>query len=333
MQEEDDEIELVEVEEVKSFLTRRRLIIGVMINIVILVSICLGIGFGTHKSADGPTNLIIDDSINRDTESFGKDLQARAGPTWAPTPSAPTIYTETIADGLLLSFTMVCFPGEKPPQEDFDAVTGAVIQSSIECARSSGIFDLNATVVGTSCTPAIPIDASTMDYSIVITGEYKPSLYADGTKVVDQTPNLGARNCLNRDPRSFVKELQALAGPLSEFSTIELDDIIIMTAETYEVPDDIDLDDLGDIEIIFTRSPTRQPTPQPTVDSDSNSNILVICLIITAGITVLLAVFLCYWRGAFTSTGHKVTCYYSATVLSVLFFDASIILLVAFLTN
>jgi len=89
----------------------------------------------------------------------------------------------------------------------------------------------------------------------------------------------------------------------------------------------------ADIEIIATRSPTRQPTPSPTVDSDSNSNILVICMIITAGITVLLAVFLCYWRGAFTGAGHKDTCYYSAAVLLVLFFDASIILLVIFLTS
>jgi len=207
-QEEDDEIELDEPE-VKSFLTRRRIIIAFMINIVILVSICLGIVFGTHKSADGPTNLIIDDSINRDTESFGKDLQARAGPTWAPSPAIyptmytettiyPTIYTETIADGLLLSFTMVCFPGEKPPQEDINAVERAVIQSSIYCSQSSGVTNVNATVVGTSCSAAsrhlspmssnniweqafgihrkLPTGSSSIDFSVVITGEYMPPL-------------------------------------------------------------------------------------------------------------------------------------------------------------
>jgi len=146
-----------------------------------------------------------------------------------------------------------------------------------------------------------------------------------------ERPDLGVlfEDCLNRDPESFVKEIQARAGLLSEFST-KLDDLAV---ETYEVPDDIDLDDLADIEVLFTRSPTRQPTPQPTADSDSNSNILVICMVITAGITVLLAVFICYWRGAFTVAGHKDTCYYSAVVLSVLFLDASIILLVVFLTS
>jgi len=110
----------------------------------------------------------------------------------------PTVYTEQISDGLLLTILMVCFPGETPPQEDIDAVAGAVIQSSVEAARASGVTDVNATVVGTSCSAAsrrlsnmpssniweqafglhrkLPTGSSSIDFSVVITGEYKPPL-------------------------------------------------------------------------------------------------------------------------------------------------------------
>ena len=68
-----------------------------------------------------------------------------------------------------------------------------------------------------------------------------------------------------------------------------------MAVETFEVPDDVDLEDLDDLQLVATKSPTRQPTPSPTVES--NSNVLVICIVITAGIIVLLSAFLFFRHG------------------------------------
>ena len=104
-------------------------------------------------------------------------------------------------------------------------------------------------------------------------------------------PDLGAltEDSINSDPETFVKDLQARAGA---FASVESDGLAV---ETFEVPDDVNFDDLADIEIVATRTPTRQPTPSPTVES--NSNVLVICIVITAGIIVLLSAFLFFRHG------------------------------------
>ena len=105
--------------------------------------------------------------------------------------------------------------------------------------------------------------------------------------------NLGAiaEDSINADPEGFVKDLQERAGPTSDFATADADDLAV---ETFVVADGTDLSQISPA----TRSPTKQPTSAPTiVPQNTARNILVICIVITAGIILLLAAYLFFRHG------------------------------------
>ena len=74
----------------------------------------------------------------------------------------------------------------------------------------------------------------------------------DGLPPEQTDLNLGAiaEDSINMDPEGFVKDLQARAGPTSDFATIVADDIAV---ETFVVPDGADLSGIAPA----TRNPTR----------------------------------------------------------------------------
>ena len=100
-----------------------------------------------------------------------------------------------------------------------------------------------------------------------------------------------AEDSINADPEGFVKDLQERAGPTSDFATADADGLAV---ETFVVADGADLSEISPA----TRSPTKQPTSAPTiVQQNTTRNILVICIVITAGIILLLAAYLFFRHG------------------------------------
>ena len=114
--------------------------------------------------------------------------------------SAPTVYVEQLTDGLLLTFSMPCIPGVPPSDADKKAMGGAVqalAKKEID-DKSWGkqMSKIKSEVVAYYCTPAdevrrrlmekmangdtylirrhLPVGSSALDFSMVITGEYRP---------------------------------------------------------------------------------------------------------------------------------------------------------------
>lgn len=143
--------------------------------------------------------------------------------------------------------------------------------------------------------------------------------------------NLGAivEDSINMDPEGFVKDLQARAGPTSDFATIAADDIAV---ETFVVPDGADLSEIRPA----TRNPTKQPTSASTiVPQNTTRDTLVICIVVTAGITAILLAFLCFYKGLFRAEGgqgtEKEAAWYSTGIVLLVSLLVAIIVLVIFL--
>ena len=144
--------------------------------------------------------------------------------------------------------------------------------------------------------------------------------------------NLGVivEDSINRDPEGFVKDLQARAGPTSDFATIATDGI---AAETFVVPDGADLSEIPPA----TRNPTKQPTSAPTiVPQNTARDTLVICIVVTAGITAILLAFLCFYKGLFRAEGgqgstEKEAAWYSTGIVLLVSLLVAVIVLVIFL--
>lgn len=100
-----------------------------------------------------------------------------AVPTMAPSipPSSlpslsPTECFEEITDGLLLSFSMDCIPGEDMPGES-NAIRDTVLDFTTEAAEEDEtLSDVNVKAAGVHCTDA----ANQLDFSMVISGKYHP---------------------------------------------------------------------------------------------------------------------------------------------------------------
>ena len=107
------------------------------------------------------------------------------------TPSSyPTIYVQKVTDGLLLTIKMTCFPDEDVPQSDIDVLSESIVAASVDGALVQGIYNVEATVIGALCTVGarnllwdnvvellgrrLPTSFSVLDFSVVITGDYRP---------------------------------------------------------------------------------------------------------------------------------------------------------------
>lgn len=82
----------------------------------------------------------------------------------------PTEYFEEIADGLLLSFSMDCMPGEDLSGES-NAIRDTVLDLTTEAAEEDeNLSDVNVQTAGVHCTDA----ANQLDFAMVISGKYHP---------------------------------------------------------------------------------------------------------------------------------------------------------------
>ena len=129
----------------------------------------------------------------------------------------------------------------------------------------------------------LPTGSSSIDFSMVITGEYRPPTRGQDV----QPPDIGelTEESINRDPEAFVKDLQTRASdssPLQDVRDLSVESIVV-SPEALE----------GDLsELTFTRSPTRSPSPPPTIISeDKTASILLICIVCVSGLIVFLGAF------------------------------------------
>ena len=142
--------------------------------------------------------------------------------------------------------------------------------------------------------------------------------------------NLGAiaEDSINSDPEGFVKDLQERAGPTSDFATADADGLAV---ETFVVPDGADLSEIAPA----TRNPTKQPTSAPTIVPQNTRGTLVICIVVTAGITAILLAFLCFYKGLFRAEGgqgtEKEAAWYSTGIVLLVSLLVTVIVLVIFL--
>ncbi|KAL7462584.1 hypothetical protein ACHAXS_002965 [Conticribra weissflogii] len=140
----------------------------------------------------------------------------------------------------------------------------------------------------------LPTASSSLDFSVVITGEYRPlSRPGDAAVTPSQPlPDLGAvaEQSINRNTDTFLAELQSRTPPDSGF----------LTAVTGVTAAKLDGDDSPPLGQGFARYPTRSPTEVPTTITttttktsaevtDRKDTILLIGIIVSSGIMVLLA--------------------------------------------
>jgi len=141
----------------------------------------------------------------------------------------------------------------------------------------------------------LPTASSSLDFSVVITGEYRP-LARPGEAAASPTassslPDLGdvAESSINRNPDTFLRELESRTPPGSS-ALSGVTGVIATKAggdATSPVPGAVP-------PLVETRMPTPSPTDVPTAmtpmeANDSKDTILLICIIVTGGIMVLLA--------------------------------------------
>ena len=85
---------------------------------------------------------------------------------------------------------MTCFPDEDVPQSDIDVLSESIVAASVDGALVQGIYNVEATVIGALCTVGarnllwdnvvellgrrLPTSFSVLDFSVVITGDYRP---------------------------------------------------------------------------------------------------------------------------------------------------------------
>eukprot|EP00578_Thalassiosira_sp_NH16_P023045 CAMPEP_0181085262 /NCGR_PEP_ID=MMETSP1071-20121207/5140_1 /TAXON_ID=35127 /ORGANISM="Thalassiosira sp., Strain NH16" /LENGTH=714 /DNA_ID=CAMNT_0023167061 /DNA_START=10 /DNA_END=2154 /DNA_ORIENTATION=- len=223
--------------------------------------------------------------------------------------SVPTNSPRKLRGGLSLSFKLACDANKDylGNSAEIDTIADSVRGIAARGAKAldKGISKVNAIVVGVFCVVSSPFErhrrlptgSSALDFSIVITGEYRPSSRPGERPPLPEDLNLGevAEDSINRDPVGFVKDLKKrAAGTASAFMEVEADDL---TTISFEVP--TNEEDLKTTRI--TNSPTKSPTPRPTTvilsEEKNNDSILIICIVITGALVVLLGAFLLFRHG------------------------------------
>ncbi|KAL7526737.1 hypothetical protein ACHAXR_003210, partial [Thalassiosira sp. AJA248-18] len=231
-------------------------------------------------------------------------IAASEVPSLAPSsPPSPANFKE-VQGGLFLGFAMDCTPGQEPAG-DTAAMEGAVRAITQEAAEGDDtLSNISVEVKDVICTPGqssrhlvtnnhrhLPTSSSALDFSMVITGEYRPP--SRPGEAVPRGPNLGAlaEDSINADPTGFVKDLKERAGDASSLQQVTADD---MAVESFEIKE-------GEENVKYTKTPTARPTQLPTTPSstqeDDTDAILMICIVVTGGICVLLAAFLLFRHG------------------------------------
>lgn len=208
------------------------------------------------------------------------------------------------------------------PREDIDAIVATVRATASRASEKEKIYNVNTAVFNIWCVlpfeerrlaggnpvsrkdaafinnhhRQLPTGSSALDFSMVITGEYRPARRPGEKPPPPKKFDLGkvTEDSINRDPQGFVKDLKERSSQSSSFAEVEADDLAV---ESFYVDPDIDLEDLERV----TKTPTQRPTAllaATTLEENSdNSSILVICIVITGGIIALLGAFLLFRHG------------------------------------
>lgn len=248
-------------------------------------------------------------------------LVASEGPSSMPS-LPPTIYSEKLPPrGLLLTLAMGCERDVPLPREDIDAIVATVRETARRASEKEKIYNVNTAVFNIWCVlpfeerrlaggnpvsrkdaafinnhhRQLPTGSSALDFSMVITGEYRPARRPGEKPPPPKKFDLGkvTEDSINRDPQGFVKDLKERSSQSSSFAEVEADDLAV---ESFYVDPDIDLEDLERV----TKTPTQRPTAllaATTLEENSDNSILVICIVITGGIIALLGAFLLFRHG------------------------------------
>lgn len=245
-----------------------------------------------------------------DLPSYMPSMQPTIMPSSIPS-MPPTYKAEEVRSGLLLSLEgPECDPSAdviEMSQSEQNAVAETVKANAEADAEENDVYNVNVEVVGISTTcerrrlsgrsyvkgqhhRQLPSGAAAVEFSMVITGEYRPPVIPGETpKPKPRNLDLGAiaQESINRDPEGFVRDLKSRAPPDSA-----LNDVKELEIEAVEAPPE------GE-EVVFTKKPTLQPTSPPFQSviyvDDGNSvekTILLACIIATSGMIVILCAFL-----------------------------------------
>eukprot|EP00581_Thalassiosira_minuscula_P010578 CAMPEP_0183711732 /NCGR_PEP_ID=MMETSP0737-20130205/7155_1 /TAXON_ID=385413 /ORGANISM="Thalassiosira miniscula, Strain CCMP1093" /LENGTH=698 /DNA_ID=CAMNT_0025940299 /DNA_START=157 /DNA_END=2253 /DNA_ORIENTATION=+ len=234
-------------------------------------------------------------------------------PSLSPSQSpslAPSSYTEISKSALFVQFTMECKPDEvfPPDQSEYIAATvQAFAEKGVEKQESGiALSNINAKVVDVVCIPPqrrklmtnpirteaiydhrrLPTGSSALDFSVLVTGEYRPPWRKGEKRPEQRVPDIGAvaEDSINRDRKGFVRDLKQRAEvSTNAFEQVTEDDLAPVVSIT--------IDD--EEATTFTRAPTPRPTPSPTTQKeDSTDTVILICIIVVSGIIFLLGVYL-----------------------------------------
>jgi hypothetical protein len=222
--------------------------------------------------------------------------------------SAPSAaYVEEVRSGLVLSLGLdECTYDEngKPTElseEEKSGVAATVQETAAADAAAKDVTNVQVEVTGVGVVGCrrrlsgddrrLPTASSAIDFSMVITGEYRP-IRRPGSSgpPPPASMDLGAiaEDSINRDPDKFVKDLQARApadSALNQAAGVEV--------QAVEAPPK------GAPAVMLTRRPTLSPT-EPVVamiiieEGEEKSSVLLICIVIVGGTIVLLLAFLLF---------------------------------------
>jgi hypothetical protein len=250
--------------------------------------------------------------------STAPSLAASSTPSSEPS-SPPSFLPEKLYDGLLLELPIDCVEGEELSKDESSAVAESVQKMTADAAGDS-IQNIAATVAAMFCKKKpqrrrlseeiqsanhgrrkqrnLPVGSSAMEFSMVITGEYRALSGRPGESGSSMgVPDLGslAQDSINRDPEKFVKNIQERAGESSRLQEVEASEIEVQAVELVE----------GETLERFTPSPTPRPTRMPIMalassqesQEEGNHDILMICVVIVTAIIVVLGAFLVFRYG------------------------------------
>jgi len=253
--------------------------------------------------------------------SITKSLSPSSAPTFTLSPSndpsslpstvpsdmpslSPVETVIPVTGGAWISFPIPCEVGQTFPNEE--RAIEASLQKITEAADPN-MSNVIAKVENTVCYTGtrrlfinlvhqeadfnkrrLPSSSSALDFSVVITGEYRPPVRPGEEPT--EVPDIGnlAEASINRDPVGFIKDLTERAGTASPLADVKPEDIQVMSVPVVE----------GESPTSFTRAPTKTPTASPTAfKEDTTGTILLICIVITGGLIVLLGAFLLFRHG------------------------------------
>jgi hypothetical protein len=163
-----------------------------------------------------------------------------------------------------------------------DAVAETVKANAEADAESNDVYDMEVTIAGQNIDCGrrlsgyhrqLPSGAAAVEFSMIITGEYRPPII----------PGV-------EDPEAFVRDLKDRAPPNSSLNEVQSLDV-----EAVEAPPE------GVAEVVLTEKPTPQPTSPPfqsiILEEPSRSTektILLACILLTAVVVIMLASFLIF---------------------------------------